>query len=202
MPPFEIPDSVKAYFTDQATRSVVDALASKLDDPNFPDMDRGKLISLNEGVVLACQVRADFIAFMASLWSHTFGAALVEMNLYEEFPESCTINEIWSEGYFWSYVSNEPEFEGPHFDLTVNIDDRSNEVSLRVWRYDGGELKRFPPRIPKGWTRRADEDGSQRIETNNTVALKSLLEAPDEEVAKLRTAADEVVQFVAERLGG
>lgn len=203
MPAFEIPDSVKAYFANSATRSVVDALVSILDDPKFPDMDRGRLCGLNEGVVLACQVRADFVNFMAALWAHTFGVALEKQQLAEVFPEICTIKEIWNERHFWSYVSTGPDLDDHHFDLTVDIDDRSHEISLRVWRYNGDdELLGFPPRmrIPEGWQRGRDEDGSQRIEANTKVTVKALLEAPDDEVAKLRSAAEQVVKFVTDRL--
>ena len=71
MPPFEIPESVIAYFQEPATRAVVDSLVSTLDDPVLPDMDRSKLINLSEGVLLACQIRADYGGFMAGLWGNT-----------------------------------------------------------------------------------------------------------------------------------
>jgi len=203
MPPFEIPESLQAYFTDKKIRSVVDSLASVLDDPSFPDMNREKLMSLNEGVVLACQVRADYVRFMADIWAHTFGFALEGSNLEVTLPENCTIKEVWSERYFWSYVSTDPNLEAHHFELTVNIDDRSNEITLRIWHYDDNdEFVDFAPRlrIPEDWRRVNGEDSIQRIEARTKVTVSELLCNPERGIFTLHSAAVTAVEFVGRRL--
>jgi len=199
MQPFKIPESVIAYYQDDATRNVVDSLVSTLDDPVLPDMDRSKLIDLSEGVLLACQIRADFVGFMADLWGNTFGASLAESGLNEIFPENCTIKEVWTERYFWSYVTRGNDLEQNYFDLTVQIEQRSHKVMLFVWRYDANdELQAFGPRlqVPNGW-RRTVEDGDPRIEMTLNVTMADLIRGPDEGLGALRQAASDVLPFIA-----
>lgn len=200
MPPFEIPESVIAYFQEPATRAVVDSLVSTLDDPVLPDMDRSKLINLSEGVLLACQIRADFVRFMAGLWGSTFGRALAESGLNEIFPDNCTIKEVWTEKYFWSYVTLGDDLERNHFELTVDIDNqRSHEVTLQVWRFDeNDELQKFGPRlsVPDNWQRITDEDGDQRLEATTNVTMNQLIANPDEALGQLGQAASAVVPFI------
>lgn len=200
MPPFEIPESVIAYFQEPATRAVVDSLVSTLDDPVLPDMDRSKLINLSEGVLLACQIRADFVGFMAGLWGSTFGTALAESGLNEIFPDNCTIKEVWTEKYFWSYVTLGDDLERNHFELTVDIDNqRSHEVTLQVWRFDeNDELQKFGPRlsVPDNWQRITDEDGDQRLEATTNVTMNQLIANPDEALGQLGQAASAVVPFI------
>lgn len=200
MPPFEIPESVIAYFQEPATRAVVDSLVSTLDDPVLPDMDRSKLINLSEGVLLACQIRADFVGFMAGLWGNTFGAALAESGLNEIFPDNCTIKEVWTEKYFWSYVTIGDDLERNHFELTVDIDSqRPHEVTLQVWRFnENDELQQFGPRlrVPDSWKRVTDEDGDQRLETTIKVTMAELIANPGEALGQLSQAASAVVPFI------
>lgn len=203
MPHFEVPESVKAYFSDPATRAVVDSLVSTLDDPVLPDMKRSNLLSLSEGVLLACQIRADFVGFMAGMWENTFGAALMDLGLTEIFPENSTIKEIWTEKYFWSYVTRGDNLERRHFDLTVKIDQRSNEVILCIWRYDDDdEVQAFGPRlqIPDGWKRTKDEDGVPRLETAVNVTMRDLIANSDEELSKLTDAASAVIGLICRLL--
>ena len=198
MPYFEIPESVKAYFQDRPTRNVVDSLVSTLDDPVLPDMDRIKLIDLSEGVLLTCQIRADFVRFMAGLWGNTFGAALAGSGLNEIFPEDCTIKEVWTEKYFWSYVTKGTDFEHTHFDLTVQIEQRSDKVILRVLRYDAkGKQQGFGPdlQVPNGW-RRVDIDGDPEIAMTE-VTMADLIANPAEKLDDLRHAAANVLPFIA-----
>ena len=204
MPPFEIPESVIAYFQEPATRAVVDSLVSTLDDPVLPDMDRSKLINLSEGVLLACQIRADYVGFMAGLWGNTFGAALAESDLNEIFPENCTIKEVWAERYFWSYVTIGDDLERTHFELTVDIDSqRPHEVALQVWRFnENDELQQFGPRlrVPDSWRRITDEDGDQRLETTIEVTMAELIANPGEALGQLSQAAATVVPFIGRLL--
>lgn len=199
MPHFEISESVKAYFDEPATRAVVDTLVSNLDDPILPDMDRIKILSLSEGVLLACQMRADFLGFMVGLWANTFGSALEGSGLTEFFPDNCTIKEVWAEKYFWSYVTRGDDLEGRYFDLTVQIDQRSHGVTLILWRYgEDDELLPFGPRlrIPDGWRRLKDEDSGPRLETTFNVTVKDLLANSPERLAELERAASAVVEFI------
>lgn len=199
MPPYRTPESVNAYFQEPTTRAVVDSLVSTLDDPVLPDMDRHKLQSLSEGILLACQIRADFVGFMADLWANTFGAALEKSDLNEIFPDDCTIKEVWSERYFWSYITRGDNLECRHFDLSVQIDQRSHAAMLRVWRYDENEeLEAFEPhlQIPDGWHRTNDEDGSPMLETTIDVTIRDLIANSDEELAKLSGAASAVIKLI------
>lgn len=204
MPPFEVPRSVTSYFQEPATRAVVDTLVSTLDDPVLPDMCRSKLISLSEGVLLACQIRADFLGFMAGLWENTFGAALLGAGLDEKFPDTCTIKEVWSEKYFWSYVTIGDDLERNHFELTVHMDSqRPHAVTLQVWRFnENDELQKFGPRlqVPDDWRRIKNEDGDQRLETSINVTMEDLIVNPDEAIAQLRQAAATVVPFIGRLL--
>lgn len=200
MAPFEIPESVIAYFQEPATRAVVDSLVSTLDDPVLPDMDRGKLINLSEGVLLACQIRTDFVGFMAGLWRDTFGAALADSGLNEIFPDNCTIKEVWTKKYFWSYVTLGDDLERNHFELTVDIDNqRSHEVSLQVLLFnENDELQKFGPRlkVSDNWQRITDEDGVQRLETTTNVTMAHLIANPDEVLGQLNQAASAIVPFI------
>lgn len=198
MPLFEIPESVAAYYQEPATRAVVDSLVSTLDDPVLPDMDRDSLINLSEGVLLACQIRADFVAFMAALWENTFRIALENERLDELFPDHCTIKEVWTEKHFWSYVTRGTDLDRPHFDLTVRILQRSNEIVLCVWRYDeDDELRAFGPksRLPDGW-RRINDDGEPRIEATTDVTITNLIEDPERGLGKLQQCASSVVGLI------
>ncbi|TKW67149.1 MAG: hypothetical protein DI616_08775 [Paracoccus denitrificans] len=200
MRPFEIPESVIAYFQEQQTRAVVDSLLSNLHDPVLPDMDRRKLVDLSEGVLLACQVRADFVNFMAGLWENTFGAAIKGSDFREFFPEDCTISTIWTEKYFWSYVARGADLEQIHFDLTVQIEHRSNEVKLFVWRFDDNdELPPYRPRlrIPDGWKLAQDEDGDPRLEAAVSVPIGDLIANRDPRLAELNKAASAVLGFIS-----
>lgn len=204
MPPFEIPESVIAYFQEPATRAVVDSLVSTLDDPVLPDMDRSKLINLSEGVLLACQIRADFVRFTAGLWGSTFGTALAESGLNEIFPDNCTIKEVWTEKYFWSYVTLGDDLERNYFDLTVDIDNqRSHEVTLQVWRFnESDELQKFGsrPPIPDNWKQIKDEDGDPLLETTIKVTMVDLIANPGEALGQLSKAASAVVPFIGRLL--
>lgn len=203
MLPFKIPESVIAYYQDDATRNVVDSLVSNLDDPVLPDMDRSKLINLSEGVLLACQIRTDFVGFMAGLWGNTFGAALVGAGLNEIFPDNCTIKEVWSEKHFWSYVTIGDDLERNHFDLTVDIDSqRPHAVTLRVWRYnESDDLQKFgrPSQVLDEW-RQVKDDGDPRLETTLNVTMEDLIADPDNAIAQLSQAAATVVPFIGRLL--
>ena len=199
MPPFEIPESVKAYFQEPDTRAVVDSLVTMIDDPSLPDMDRSKLINLSEGILLACQVRSDFVGFMADLWGRTFGAALAESDLNEIFPDNCTIKEVWTERHFWSWVTLGDDLEQSHFDLTIDIDSqRPYEVTLRVWRYnENDEFQKFSPRlqVPACW-KRINDDEEPRLETSANVPMVDLIDNPDGSLEPLKQAASAIVPFI------
>lgn len=198
MLPFEIPESVIAYFQIPVTRAVVDSLASTLDDPVLPDMDRSKLTNLSEGVLLACQIRADFVGFMAGLWGNTFGAALAKVDLNEFFPIDCTIKAIWTEKYFWSYVASGDDLDREHFELTVNVDSqRSPKVTLQVRRFNANKPLRFGPRlpVPVGWQRIKDEEGYQRLETAG-FAMTQLIEKPGYVLGQFSESATAIVQLI------
>ncbi|OCX65687.1 hypothetical protein BFP70_08705 [Thioclava sp. SK-1] len=203
MLPFEIHESVQAYFQEADTRAVVDALVTMINDPDLPDMDRSKLTDLSEGVMLACQVRSDFVEFMADIWKNTFGAALEKIDLNEFFPENCTISEVWKEWHFWSYVTRGDDLERSHFDLTVDIDSkRPYEVTLRIWRYnDDDELQTFSSRlkVPDCWQRITDE-GEQRLESTAKVTMESFIDNPDEALKPLKLAASAIVPLIAKLL--
>ena len=203
MPHFEIPDSIRAYFREPATKSVVDALVPGLGDPVLPDTDqRTRLKSLNEGVVLACQVRAEMVSFLAGIWETTFGHALQGRDLKETFPQECTISEIWTERHFWSYVANGPDLERQHFDLTVSIDDTAHSVTLYIWRYDGDTVGKFSPRqkAPEGWKLSRDDNDNPHLEVTSDVPILELLENPEESVARLRDCASTAVDFICQQL--
>lgn len=200
MPDFEIPDSVRSYFSDRKVKAVVDALVSNLDDPPaLPDMDRAGLGNLNEGVLLACQVRTDFVTFLAMLWEKSYGEALKRFSstLSEAFDSDCTIAEVWGERHYWSFIHPRGGgLDGRHFDFTVAIGDK-DDIELKVWYWNDDDIMEFPRKFgaPEGWARKRDRENDPVLKLELAMGVTEFLNDPGEGINALRSAAGKFLEW-------
>jgi len=130
------------YFSNIAIRQAVDALVDKLDGTKPPDLTWKHAQQYSRALLIAAQVRADFIELMFDVWERTFGEAC-----RSEFPNYCENHwgrdvafygpePVWNDGEIGRtyYRDNMPEKGGRNEEFYVETPKQST-LCLRVYRF-------------------------------------------------------------------
>ena len=204
---FPIPESLNHYFGDQAVRHAVDALADALDGNNMPKSVWEEARKYNQALLMAAQVRADFVDLLFRVWDRTFGPANPAQlgeeyfaDQHDGFPA-----RIWSNGYVerYYYRDGRPADEnGPSDGLFVwLVPPADRMIALGVERYaDGEEVAEIPANAADrldGWHVADTVDDDYAYFSNQPVGITEFLGNPGPVVDRFRRDAVEMVNFLA-----
>lgn len=195
----EIPESLRAYFDNKAVRRAVDELVDQLDGKDMPNCDWEEAQNYNQALLMAAQVRADYVALLFKVWDATFGDAAPHRLLGEDFdyeghsPRMCWTDPWVYRGY---YRDGDPDEDGRRDDLRLDI--TKDYLELRVYRYnEGGELDvAGTPKLERWSTQEDDESGPYLV--NESVSPADFFAAPDAVIHRFAEDAANVVQALLE----
>ena len=155
-----IPDSLQSYFDNKAVHRAVDELIEVLDQQDMPACDWEEAQTYNQALLMAAQVRTDYVALLFNVWEASFGKSDPKRLLGEYFDYTqLSPSEIWEARWMWrSYFRDDDPDEGGRLDdLCVYMDEASLE--LRVYRYDvGGDLDYSETPNLERWSTCTDDD--------------------------------------------
>ena len=96
METIEIPESLKTYYKDKAVQRAVKELVGKLNGADMPDCDWDEAQNYNQALLMAAQVRADYVGLLFKVWDATFGQSDPQRLMGEYFEyEKLSPNQIW-----------------------------------------------------------------------------------------------------------
>lgn len=207
MAEFEIRDSLRTYFSDNAIKEAVNALAEVLQGDNPPSMTWDEAKNYNQALLMAAQVRTDHNEMLFALWVRTFGHALAgtQGQFQVEFePDYCTPESIWDGGFVWQTMSRsglQQQNLTQAFEMYVGHQDHL--IYLFVAKWDGklGGYDDFsfdPAAIGSGtkWTP-FEDDEEDVVARTEPVLLGDFLNSPEKHIPEMRAAADEMVAYLA-----
>lgn len=193
---FRVPDSIKAYFRDKSLQTAINSLVEKLDGENMPELNWEDARQYNQALLMAAQVRADFVEMHFSLWQETFGAAGASYLGYSYFEWDETPSHVWDECSLGNnfYREGSPDDGGKSDCLYVSFED--DFVKLRVYRYADDDTPTDFPEDPTiaGWQLKFDDQ--HRFAQTKPVPINSFLKTPEDHVAEMKSAAVEMVKFL------
>jgi len=196
MSKLSLPDSVKTYFNEKSLQTSIDSLVDRLDGKKMPESDWEQARSYNQALLMAAQIRADYVELMFGLWEETFGNSAAEslgspFFDWDEDPLSTWENDYLRHSF---YRDGTPQDEGKHEELYISFEEEF--VCLEVHRFLNNETPLdFSPKCGLSlWDLKSD-DGDIYARTER-VPIKKFIANFDVEIAKLREAADEMVKYL------
>jgi len=199
---FTIPSSLQEYFGNQAIRTAVDALADCLDGKNMPEVRWDEARNYNQALLMAAQVRADFVDLLFRVWDATFGQAN-PAQLGEEYFDSDDISpgSIWEEQYVGRYYYRDgrpAEEEGRNDGLFFwRVPHTTRRILLCVERYEGDDCVEIAANAAdrlEGWhVERSDETHGF---LNQSVDIMEFLDNPSPVLDHFRRDAFKMVEFL------
>ena len=205
---FPIPESLKHYFGDPAVRRAVNALADVLDGANMPDTSWDEARNYNQAILMAAQVRADFVDLLFRVWDATFGPANPAQLGEEYFADqhdgypAAIWNNLYVERYF--YRDGRPADEDGRSDgLFVWLVPRTERMmALGVERFTEGddiaEIRADAADGLEGWHVANDVDDDYTYFSNDPIDITEFLDNPCPIVDQFRRDAVEMVNFLAQ----
>ena len=199
-----IPKSVREYYTNKAVRKAVDALLEKLDGRDSPELGWNEARKYNQALLMAAQVRTDFIEFLFEVWDGSFGNAEPNRLQGEYFDfESSSPAGIWDESELarYYYRNGNPDDDGPSDELGVFIEEVGDEISLRLWvaRYDNKNSNQTVPNGMDeldGWEVEANGEGEYLV--NKPISIMDLDCKDMRPIKRFAEDARRAVQFLVE----
>lgn len=204
---FEIRDSIKAYFTNKPLKEALGSLSETLQGNKLPEMKWHEARNFNQALLMAAQARADYNEMLFEIWERTFGEALerLEGDCEVDFEhDTCTPDYMWNEGIVWQSMSRHGLWQPAliqAFELYVCLG--LEGAYLLVAKWDGaqeghGDFDFDPADIGDGssWASIEDDSGDVVGQTP-IVSLKDFMADPDQHIANMRDAADEMVTFLS-----
>ena len=196
----EIPESLRSYFDNKAVRRAVDELVEGLDGQDMPECDWEEAQNYNQALLMAAQVRADYVALLFKVWDATFGGAAPHRLLGEYFecedhsPKMCW-DEPWVARRY--YRDGDPDENGRYDDLRVNF--TNDYLQLRVYRYnEDHELVVDGTRRLERWSTQQEEDESGHYLINERVSQTDFFAGPDTVIHRFAEDATNVLQALLE----
>lgn len=139
MAKFDLSPALRSYFADRAVRTAVDELLKDPAGESLPESTWEEARSFNQALLMALQVRTDFVELLFDVWDLTFGAS--DLNALGEafFDWDYSPKFIWEDRYLSRefYRNGSLDVDGPVDDLRVSF--ANSEVCLQVWRYADNE---------------------------------------------------------------
>ena len=208
---FPVPESLNQYFRDQAVRNAVEALVDALDGKNMPATGWDEARNYNQALLMAAQVRADFVDLLFRVWDATFGRAnsaqLGEGYFTQiERRQEGTPAAIWKNQYVEHYYyrdSRPADEDGRNDGLFVWLVPSTKTIALGVERYsEGGDMPDLPRNAAdglKGWSieTNVQRNISSTYFSNQPVDITEFLDNPCPVVDRFRRDAVEIVTFLA-----
>ncbi len=204
---FQIPESLKEYYGNQAIRNAVDALVDALDGADMPAASWEEARNYGQALLMAAQVRADLADLLFRVWDATFGqtnpARLGEEYFDSEYASPAV---IWGERYVERYYYRDglpAEEDGPSDGLFAwLVPPTRRMIALGVERYsDGDKVLELPADAVdglEGWHVAADMDGGYNYLTNEAVDIGEFLDDPCPALERFRRDAVEIVDFLTQ----
>ena len=155
---FPIPQSLKKYYEKRAVFQAVNDLIKVLDGESVPKLSREEAKNYNQALLMAAQVRADFVDLLFRVYDETFGKA---ETVGEEYFESqrYTTSYIWGNGELgvsYYYGTEDEDMRSNELGVMQETNGKNNTICLWVARFSRREKSTSEPDdIPNslgGWT--------------------------------------------------
>ena len=199
---FPIPRSLKKYYEERAVFKAVNELVGVLDGSKVPELSRKEAKDYNQALLMAVQVRADFVDLLFQVWDETFGKAgiAVEERFYSQ---TYTISHIWEGGELgvsYYYGTEDGDHRSNTLAVMTSTDGDLHEISLYVQRFDRNEAPATRPACdPFGsedWKTIPGVDNNWWFQ-NKSVDMVDFLENPGPTLDRFRREAVKMVEFLA-----
>ncbi|MCY3793937.1 MAG: hypothetical protein OXG51_06120 [Gammaproteobacteria bacterium] len=169
----------------------------------MPDLHWEEAQNYNQALLMAAQVRADYVALLFEVWNATFGTSVPQRIMDECFSfdhEDQPPSQIWESGFLYRsyYPDGDPEEQGRHHDLCVCL--RDANLELRCYQYDE-DYTLIEPRTPEveGWsTTEPDDDEEGSCLTNEGVNLTDFLSDSDPVIERFAKDTDKIIEALLE----
>lgn len=194
-----VPKSVCEYYKNRPVGQAVDALCENLAGNETPEMDWQEARNYSKALLLAAQVRADYIDFLFDVWENSYGRVQPERlgGAHFEWNGYSPI-QIWRNGALaHAYYRQGNVDEGGRSDILGVELDHKGALHLFVGRYDAngdivdlGEIE-----APEGWqVRHYDGDGDYLV--NEAVSIVDLCEDSASAFERFAQEAASIVEFL------
>lgn len=200
MATIEIPQSLRAYYDNdnKAVRRAVDELVGNLHGADMPDCDWSEAKNYNRALLMATQVRTDYVALLFKVWEITFGGLDLkrlgaEIFNYEQFSPS----KVWENKWLWRtyYRNGNPDEDGRSDELCVYL--LEGNLELRVYRYnEDGNLDDPGTLQVEGWSTRQDNNEEGPYLGNESANVAEFFSKPDSVIDRFAEDAAKVVQVL------
>ena len=194
----KIPDSLQSYYGNQAVRRAVDDLVNKLNGKGMPGCNWEEAKNYNQALLMAAQVRTDYVALLFDVWEATFGKSKLQSLKGDELDHKLlSPSGVWGNGWLWRAYSpscNSDESERS-YELCVYVVE--DNLELRVYRYDqdGKWDCSETPKVER-WLTRQDHNEEGPYLVNENVSLTDFVSEPDSAVERFAEDANNVVQML------
>ncbi len=200
MTTIEIPKSLRTYYGNKAVRRAVDDLVGKLNEADMPDCDWDEAQNYNQALLMAAQVRADYVGLLFKVWDTTFGQSDPQRLMGEYFEyEKLSPNQIWGveNKCLWrDYYRNGDSVEDGQCDsLHVRLTEASLE--LMVYRFnDDDELDHSGTPKVEGWSTKHDDTWDGQYFANKSVSTEEFLNESEQVIDRFAEDADKIIQVL------
>lgn len=194
--------SVREYYSNKAVRKAVDALLEELDGGDLPEVGWEEARTYNQALLMAAQVRADFVNFLFKVWDRSFGQAEPERLQGEYYDyKNGSPADIWGKGELlrYYYRNGNPDEGGPWDELGVKVDSDKITFNLTVGRCENDESNYSVPEGMEalhGWEIMSNEYGMYLI--NKPVRLMDLNCEDTHTIERFAEDALRAVEFLIE----
>ena len=201
---FPIPQSLKKYYEERAVFTAVNELVGVLDGSKVPELSRKEAKDYNQALLMAAQVRADFVDFLFRVWDEAFGKEKGKIAGEEWFNSRYN---IWYEGYLgvdYYYGTEDDDYRSNTLGVVTPTDGDRHSICLYVGRFDRDEkLAARPACVPSGledWNIISDDNDSWWFR-NKPVDMVEFLKNPDPTLERFRREAIKMAEFLASAPG-
>lgn len=196
MQDFEIPQSVRTYFSDKRVRSIVNALLENLNGTS-PGTSRQDFLDYNQGILLAVQFRTDLVAMLFEIWARVYGhKGLIDSHdLVEDFEYGeLDIEDVSDDRSGRTYFRKRgPLDKGKTMLAEVDMDDdqlrlHSCAIVVKSDLVSLGDRNAQERMQDAGW-RIAEGDGKDRYYTLDACSWEDFAAAPAANLSRMADAA-------------
>lgn len=194
MPDFEIPQSLREYFTSKRVQNAVNDLVGKLDGGDMIECEWSEAREYNQALLFAAQVRADFVDMLYRVWEATFGMHSPN-RLGDEFFDYAALSPsgVWEEKCVEIdyYRNKEKANEGRSDCLILMLVEEG--IGLYVYRFVDNENMLDPGTVAntEGWV--VEAEGRGNILANSRVKMMDFIADPDQVVRRFSDDANRII---------
>lgn len=190
-----ITDALHQYFTQPAIKTAVDSLVEKLDGKHVLDLSWDEARDYNQALLMASQVRADFVDMLFWIWGETFDRAGVKKLGKQSFTaESYSPAEMWEDKNLFSYFYRDGTLdEGRNDELGVVLENKN--IFLWVARVNENDeyIALESVENADGWTKEYSTDDECNFMRSEKISLEKLLSDPETAIETLRVNAKNMI---------